>query len=184
MAGYSRMAGLVRTDDLAAAMSLPQDMMLPGSPMPRKDSVASATMKTPSSMVARTMIGASAFGRTCRTSEPNRETPSERAAVTKSALRTSITAPRVMRAICGQPSATRIRTTVQTPRFSRKNGSCDDHQCAQDQREGEEDVAETGHHGVDPAAVEAGEGAEGDPDDQRRKARRRRPPSATPGCRG
>ena len=54
---------------------------------------------------------------------PNFETPSERAAVTKSAFRTSMTAPRVMRAICGQPKATRMSTSVQTVRFVRNIGT-------------------------------------------------------------
>ena len=78
----------------------------------------------PSEMVATTMIGASAFGRTWRMRAPNFETPSERAAVTKSALRTSITAPRVMRAICGQPKTTRDDTRSRRVLFARNIGSC------------------------------------------------------------
>ena len=150
----------------AAEMSLPQDITLPGRPIPRNESVASATMKTPSSMVASTMIGASALGSTWLTRDPTGETPSDRAAVTKSALRTSMTAPRVMRAICGQPSTTRTRTTVQTPRFSRKSGSWVMTRAPRMSGQGEEDIAEAGNDGIHPAAEEAGQGTEGDADDQ------------------
>ena len=103
-----------RSAALAAAMSAPQETMVAGSPIPRKDRVASATMKTPSSTVAVTMIGAAALGRTWRTRMASRPLPSETEAVMKSSFFTLMTAPRVMRAICGHPNIASTMTTVMT----------------------------------------------------------------------
>ena len=50
--------------------------------MPRKLKVASETMKTPSSTVAVTMMGAAALGMTWRSSMAMRPEPSAREAVT------------------------------------------------------------------------------------------------------
>ena len=105
-------------------MSLPQEIASAGSPMPRNDSVDSATMNVPSEIVAITMTGPAALGITCLNRMPSRLMPSERAAVTKSALRTEITELRVMRAIDGHPKITRVIASVVTPRFSRMSGTC------------------------------------------------------------
>ena len=77
-----------------------------------------------------------------------------------------MTAPRVIRAICGQPRTTITITTVQHAAVFPEDRQLRDHQRAKNQREGEKDVAETGDDGVNPAAVEAGQGTQGDADDQ------------------
>ena len=68
-----------------------------------------------------------------------------------------MTAPRVMRAICGQPSSTITITTVQTLRLSRNNGNWVMTIAPRIERQGEEDIADPGNDGVNPAAEEAGE---------------------------
>src|SRR5690625_7951962 len=97
-------------------MSPPQETTDGGSPMPRKDRVASATMKTPRETVAVTMIGAAELGMMCRIKVRIGETPSALEAVTKSEFFTLITVPRVIRAICGQPKTARTDTTVMITR--------------------------------------------------------------------
>src|SRR5690606_19269925 len=74
-AGYSRTCGLVRMEVRACPMSLPQDMIVGGRPIPRNDRVASATMNVPSETVAMTITGAIAFGITCRSRILNLVTP-------------------------------------------------------------------------------------------------------------
>jgi len=81
-AGKSRTLGWLLRASLAAAMSAPQETTEEGRPMPRKLKVASETMKTPSSTVAVTMMGAAALGMTWRSSMAMRPEPSAREAVT------------------------------------------------------------------------------------------------------
>ena len=110
---------MVLSEDCAVLMSPPHETVSGGSPMPRKDRLASVTMKIPSEIVATTMTGARALGRMCRTRIRRSVAPSARAASTKSASLTEITAPRMMRAIWVQPSTTSARTTVATLRASK-----------------------------------------------------------------
>ena len=63
------------------------------------------------------MIGAAALGRMWRASVAQRPAPRAMEAVTNSSFLTSMTAPRVMRAICGQPKTPRTRTTVRMERW-------------------------------------------------------------------
>lgn len=92
--------------------------MVRDSPTPRYDSVASVTMNTPSQMVVITISGPAALGSTCRSRIRNRDTPSAFAAVTYSLFLAWMTAPRAIRAACGQVNEARISITVNTVRDS------------------------------------------------------------------
>lgn len=71
-------------------------------------------MYVPSAMVATTMTGAIALGRTWRSIIRELEAPRARAAWTKSFCLMVMTEPRAMREICGQPSRTMNPMTGQT----------------------------------------------------------------------
>src|SRR5699024_3881062 len=94
-----------RTGGWAAAISLPHDTTDGGRPIPKNDRVASATMYTPSDTVAVTMTGGRALGMMWVNKLRHFEAPRERAASTNSRFLISITAPRAIRVICGQPKA-------------------------------------------------------------------------------
>src|SRR6185312_9488023 len=83
-------------------MSLPHDMMFDGSPTPRNERVASATMAAAREIVVTTMTGAIEFGRMCRSRMRKRETPSAVDAVTKSEFFTLKISARSTRAVAGQ----------------------------------------------------------------------------------
>lgn len=80
--GQKIVAGLVRIEVWAVPMSRPQLSADGGRPIPRNDSVASATMNVPRDTVATTMTGASEFGMTWRTSVLKRLTPRAAEAMT------------------------------------------------------------------------------------------------------
>ena len=79
--------------------------------------------------------------------------------MTKSALRTSMTAPRVMRAICGQPKTARISTSVQTVRLVRNIGSCIRTIAPRISGRAKKMSLMRARTAVDPAAVVPGQGA-------------------------
>src|SRR5690606_26385791 len=100
--GYSRVSGAVRMVDCACEMSLPHDIVLEPRPMPRKLSVASATIAAPSEMVSDTMTGVMELGSTWPTSVDKRERPRAREAVTKSRFFTCRISARRRRASTAQ----------------------------------------------------------------------------------
>src|SRR4029079_5747802 len=119
--GYKSTCGADRSEVCALLMSPPQETVDGGSPMPRKDSVASSTMNRPREMVATTMTGAMALGRMCRVRIRMSLAPRALAAVTKSDSFTEMTDPRMMRDIWGQPRSMMAATTVQ---MLRKGKAC------------------------------------------------------------
>src|SRR3990170_3315346 len=111
--------GLLRRSPWAWLMSLPQDMIDGGSPTPRNESVASATIAAASPMVVTTITGAIELGSTWRLRMVNLDTPSATAEVTKSEFLTERIWPLSTRAVLGQAKNPMASEITQMFRCSR-----------------------------------------------------------------